>query len=255
MSTVIQPAPLLQPTSIEDLSSLEIHLPTLKVISYSGPGNTGGVPTSLEPIVKRLGTKVHWFSVENENAPAPSNISSSAFAFYSAKVHDKIIQGHKRFCARYLWPLFHGIDSTTEFDPEDWKAYKQVCTRVSSECQSVLSQSFPTLCWLNDYQLSLCAPLIAAERGMIVCLFWHVPWPEAQLIAKQPIAKELVEGLLSNRLLGFHTAEYAQNFLQTVALLVKDARVDYVNMTVTHGNCKTQLTVMPMGIDVLKWQN
>lgn len=271
MSTIIQPLPLLQPTSAEDISKLEIHLPTLKVVSYSGPGNTGGVPASLEPIVRRLGTKVHWFFVENQqreienNGASPGVLSQvrlheaqpnsgSAFEFYTTGLPQQLIDGHRRLSARYLWPLLHGIDASGEFDHEDWKAYRQLCARVSSECQSILFESFPTLCWLHDYQLSLCAPLIASEHGTIVCQFWHVPWPDAKIMSAQPISKELAEALLCNRLLGFHTQEYAHNFLQTVETLIPTARVDHMDLIVQHKGSKTQLTVMPLGIDVAKWQ-
>jgi trehalose-6-phosphate synthase len=262
MVTSTQSLPLLSPVSAEDLTNLSIHLPTLKVVSYSGPGNTGGVATSLEPIVKRLGTKVHWFSVENETSdnlafePTAANAyapSSNAFQFYSTNVGKRLLEGHKRFSAKYLWPLLHGMDSHIEFDIEDWKAYKQVCARIASECQSVLSESFPTLCWLHDYQLALCAPLIAAERGMIVCQFWHIPWPDASVMSREPVSLELIDALLCNRLLGFHTAEYAHNFLQTVEALLPKSQVDYLKLNVTVDGRRTQITVMPLGIDVAKW--
>lgn len=261
MVTTTQPLPLITPVSTEDLTDFDIHLPTLKVISYGGPGNTGGVATSLEPIVKRLGTKVHWFSIENQSgeissfAPnSPHHRPESAFQFYSTSVPTRIVEGHRRFSARYLWPLMHSMGSHIEFDAEDWKAYKLLCSRVASECQSILSESFPTLCWLHDYQLALCAPLIAAERGTIACQFWHVPWPEANIMFKEPVTRELIEGLLCNRLLGFHTAEYAHNFLETVEGMLATAQVDHLKMVVTYGGQRTQVTVMPLGIDVGRWQ-
>jgi trehalose 6-phosphate synthase len=263
MVTTTHALPLLTPVSADDIVDLDIHLPTLKVLSYSGPGNTGGVASSLEPIVKRLGTKVHWFSIESQNAdvePIPFDMArdfspskSAGFAFYSTNVPKRMIDGHKRFSANYLWPLLHGMEEQAAFDAEDWKTYKLLCERVASECQSVLSESFPTLCWMHDYQLSLCAPLISSERGTIACQFWHVPWPAAQLMERQPVAKELVEALLCNRLIGFHTAEYAHNFLQTVEAVLPAAQVDSLTMTVTLRGLRTQVLVMPLGIDVAKW--
>ncbi|MBX3072410.1 trehalose-6-phosphate synthase [Candidatus Obscuribacterales bacterium] len=255
--------PLLTPISAEDIVDLDIHLPTLKVLSFSGPGQTGGVATSLEPIVKRLGTKVHWFSIENQSSdvePIPfdqvRNFSpsiNSGFAFYSTSIPKRLIDGHKRFSANYLWPLLHGMREHALFDAEDWKNYKMLCSRVASECQSVLSESFPTLCWLHDYQLAMCAPLISSERGTIACQFWHVPWPEVAIMQHEPVTKELVESLLCNRLIGFHTAEYAHNFLQTVEALCDAAQVDSLKMTVSFKGQKTQIVVMPLGIDVSKW--
>jgi hypothetical protein len=39
----------------------DLSLPMLKVFSYGGPGDVQGVPSTLEVLVKRLGTDVHWF--------------------------------------------------------------------------------------------------------------------------------------------------------------------------------------------------
>ncbi len=253
--------PLLTPISTEEIANLDIHLPTLKVVSYSGPGDTGGVATSLEPIVKRLGTKVHWFSVEQNGSSSSDEANGTAhlpsigtgFEFYSTKIPKRIVDGHLRTSLRYLWPMLHGMEQNAVFDVEDWKAYRQLCARVASESQSVLSQSFPTLCWLHDYQLALCAPLIALELGTIVCQFWHVPFPEADVMAAQPIARELVEALLYNRVLGFHTAEYAHNFLETVEKLLPSAQVDHMRLIVNYAGRNTKVTVMPLGIDVAKW--
>lgn len=256
--------PLFAPVTIEEAVNLDIHLPTLKVLSYSGPGNTGGVATSLEPIVKRLGTKVHWFSVESQTddvdaipfdmARIQSPARNAGFTFYSTNIPKRMVDGHKRFSARYLWPLLHGMAEQAEFDADDWRTYRQLCERVASECQSVLSESFPTLYWLHDYQLALSAPSFANERGTIACQFWHVPWPEASQMVGQPVTRDLVEALLCNRLIGFHTAEYAHNFLETVLAVLEDAQVDSLNMTVTLKGRRTQVIVMPLGIDVAKWQ-
>lgn len=266
----IQHPPLLSPVTTDDIRDLDIHLPTLKVVSYSGPGKTGGVPTSLEPIVQRLGTKVHWFSVETpEKETTPGNSlfpqasgnrysfapnDQTAFEYYSAQASRHAVEGHRRVCARYLWPLLHGMSERAEFDVEDWKAYRQLCARVASECQAVSAESFPTLCWLNDYQLALIAPLIASHRGTVVCHFWHVPWPQAKKIAASPIARELVDALLYNRVLGFHTAEYAHNFMETVESLFPTAIVDHMEMVISYSGRRTQVTVMPLGIDVNRWQ-
>ena len=257
---------------------LEIHLPTLKVISYNGSGNSSsGVPSSLEPLARRIGTRIHWLSVNDQTAmdllgqsrqsgtesdtttkvPAKQEAGESpnCFNFYTANIPDHVVKGHKSFCDQYFWPLFHGMPEIAKFDPKEWRAYKELCSIVASESQTIASQSFPTLCWLHDYQLALSAPDIATDRGAVVCQFWHVPWPKPENIASSPVIKDIIEGLLSNRLIGFHTAEYAHNFMQTIELLFPDVQVDHMNMTVSLDGKISQITVMPLGIDVDRWHD
>lgn len=254
------------------VDDFEIHLPSLKVVSYNGTGDGSGVPSSLEPLARRIGTRIHWLSVnsnthadvlgralsgttDNTIGSTENFQSNDSFQFYTARVSQKIAEAHKRLCDTYLWPLFHGMPEIAEFDPEDWKAYKELCAMVASDSLTIAGDSFPTISWLHDYQLALAAPYIAQDRGSVVCQFWHVPWPKPENIASSPITKEVIEGLLANRLLGFHTAEYAHNFMETTQLLFPDAKLDHMEMKITIGEESTQITVMPLGIDVDKWRD
>jgi trehalose 6-phosphate synthase len=240
-----------------------MYLPTVNVISYAGPGESGGVPASLAPIVKRLGTRVNWFALSNlpENKRTTSATKSrqddpaqAGFAYYSPKVPAWLINSHYEVSHDYLSPLLHGMPDETKFDPECWKSYRQLCEAVASECLTVASDSFPTLCWLHDYQLALAAPVLAAQAGLILCQFWHVPWPRAAVMSQSPIAKELIEALLKNRLIGFHTTEYADNFLASAAAVLPDSQVDCQQKTVNYDGHTTHITVMPLGIDLPFWQ-
>lgn len=262
-STTLEPPPLLTPVSSEDLGQLQLFLPTLKVISYRGPGQTGGVSNSLEPVVKRLGTRVHWFAVEEESVPHENNrplsrtiptLETPGFAFYTPRVSSAIYERHAQITFEYLWPLLHGMPEKAVFDAENWKAFRALNEVVASDSLSVSSESFPTLCWLHDYQLPLIAPLMSMQAGLIICQFWHVPWPEPEVIVNSPIGKELVDALLCNRLIGFHTTEYATNFLNTVKELFPNANVDMLKMEVRRRRTQTRVKVMPLGIDFSLWQ-
>ena len=247
------PAPTrLAPVSSDDLTHLQLYLPTLKVVSYRGPGESGGVPTSLEPIVKRLGSKIHWFAVSG--LPTVSEENSSGFAFHQPEIPSSLIESHQKLATNYLYPLMHGMPEKAVFDPEHWKAFRSLNEILAAECLAMYSQSFPTLVWLHDYQLSLVAPLIAMQAGIILSQFWHIPWPAAQVIASSPVGKELVESLLHNRILGFHTTEYATNFLDSVQELTPTATVDMLRMEVRYDRHTTRVVVMPLGIDFNLWQ-
>jgi trehalose 6-phosphate synthase len=73
-------------------------------------------------------------------------------------------------------------------------------------------------------------------------------------MVESPVGFELTEALLANRVLGFHTAEYAQNFMQSVKALIPEATVNVEAMTVLHRGNTTRIVAMPMGLDYSYWQ-
>lgn len=255
MPTSAKSPPLLSPVSTDDLGQLQLYLPTLKVISYRGPGQSGGVPTSLEPVVKRLGAKVHWFAIDGvPSQPSHAEAQGAAFAFYNPQIPQPLLEKHNQIANGYLYPLLHGMPEKAKFDSENWKSFRQLSELIASESLKVSSESFPTLCWLHDYQLALVAPLMSMQAGIILCQFWHVPWPSPSVMIQSPVARELVESLLSNKIIGFHTTEYALNFLNTVQELLPNAIVDVLKMEVRRRSTLTKIVVMPLGIDFSLWQ-
>jgi trehalose-6-phosphate synthase len=246
------------PTEIER----DLHLPSVNVLSLAGPGSSGGVPLSLAPVVQRLGTRVHWFALSELPAqnfsPAQSQTHSrakSGFSYHHLDAPPRIINAHAKVVSGYLWDLLHGYSDKNSFDGESWKSYRQLCELAASECITSGSDSFPTLCWIHDYQLALAAPALASQAGLILSQFWHVPWPQANVIADSPIGRELTEAMLHNKLIGFHTEDFVANFLDTVALLYEDAKIDRALGQISWRGRKVTVVAVPLGIDASYWQN
>jgi len=260
MNSAITTPVLLSPITDEEIERLELFLPTVNVISYAGPGVTGGVPDSLEPVVRRLGTRVNWFALSelpqanSDFAPPSKGSAGSGFSYYAPLAPKRLFDAHQKVVNGYLWDLLHGFVSKSTFDPEAWKSFRALCQSVASECITTASESFPTICWLHDYQLALAAPVLASQHGIVLSQFWHAPWPKPEIIASSPIGRELVQSMLHNKLIGFHTDEYAENFLKTVALLLEDAVVDLTNYKATYQGRTTAIAVLPLGVDMPYWQ-
>src|SRR3990167_6195031 len=165
MPATIQQPCLLSPVTAEDLTHLQFHLPSVKVISYTGPGQSGGVSLSLEPVVKQLGARVDWIALsgipEADKAPIPG------FSFYKPTIPSSIMAGHAQACLEYLWPLMHGMSDRAVFSMDAWKSFRHLSGLVAAEVLSLSAQSFPTLCWLHDYHMALIAPLVSLKSGMI----------------------------------------------------------------------------------------
>lgn len=244
--------PLLAPLTKEDLGQLQVHLPALKIISYRGPGHSGGVVSSLSPLTKQLGTQVNWIALSG--VPMSDDGQMSGFTFHRPDVQPQIAESNSRAIHDYLWPLLHGLESKAQFDMDAWRGFRQLSQNIAGQSFRVQSHSFPTLIWLHDFEMALVPPMLPRDAGVILSHFWHAPWPAAEVMAKSPVGKEIVESMLFNSVIGFHTTEYAANFLATVKLLINGAIVDNTALTVTYKGITTRVVAMPLGIDFQYWQ-
>src|SRR5262249_15294124 len=162
----------------------------------------------------QLGTKVQWIALSG--VPHPEERPIAGFSFHRPDLSDDLVSQYGKSVSSYLWPLLHGMPERAKFEAEEWKNFRQLSLMLAHQSQKIASRSFPTLLWLHDFEMVLMAPMLAMDAGVILSHFWHVPWPSADIIAASPIGFELTESLLANKVLGFHTVEYARNFIETV---------------------------------------
>jgi len=109
------------------------------------------------------------------------------------------------------------------------------------------------LIFLQDYHLFLCAHYIRRrEPDVLIHHFTHSPWvqPDYLKFLPQPMRRELLQGMLANDVLGFHTPHYANNFLQCCreAEAVR-ASVDSKRRMVRHSGRETFVRHYPISID------
>lgn len=252
MQAGTQQPPLLSPITQEDLGQLQIHLPAMKIISYRGPGHSGGVVSSLSPLTKQLGTQVNWIALSG--VPTGDETRVPGFTFHRPEVTIQFAESTSRALHEYLWPLLHGLTEKAHYDADAWRSFRQLSQTIANHSFKVSSRSFPTLVWLHDFEMCLVPPMLPSDAGVILSHFWHAPWPEAQVMVDSPIGKEIVESLLHNKVIGFHTQEYADNFLSTVKAILPDAQVDAEKLTVVYRGLATHIVAMPLGIDFQYWQ-
>jgi trehalose-6-phosphate synthase len=158
------------------------------------------------------------------------------------------------FANEALWPLCHIVYNRPIFRASDWSAYKKVNSIFAS---SVLEEASgkKAFVFIQDYQLALLAKMInAGNPNMITAQFWHIPWPNPEAFRICPWQKELLEGLLSNDLLGFHIRYHCNNFMDTVGRAL-EARVDYERYEITYNNHKTAIRPFPISIDFDEFSN
>jgi len=114
-----------------------------------------------------------------------------------------------------LWPLCHLAHRRPRFDAEQWRAYCQVNRKFADAVLEELGTR-PAWVFAQDYHFALLPRMLKDARpDLPVAQFWHIPWPHPEVFQICPWADEILEGLLGNDLLGFHTTHHCQNFLET----------------------------------------
>jgi trehalose 6-phosphate synthase len=105
---------------------------------------------------------------------------------------------------------------------------------------------------LQDYHLYLAAPRIRAARPDATLLhFNHIPWPaggEWQMLPAS-MRRVICEGLLACDIVGLQTDRYATNFLETVEMSVRDARVDPDGRMVRWRDRRIPVRTYPISVD------
>jgi trehalose 6-phosphate synthase len=147
-----------------------------------------------------------------------------------------------------LWPLCHLAHTRPEFRAEDWAHYtlvnerfaKAVCEEVDSDDPVILVQ---------DYHFAL-APRMIRERlpRATILTFWHIPWPNAERAGICPWREELIAGMLGSSILGFHTQQHCNNFVDSVDAFM-ESRIDREATAIVQGQHRTLVRPYPISIE------
>lgn len=212
----------------------------------------GGVATGLQSLLEeRESLWVGWAEVPlaRLNIEEREEIASHLRTHHdSVPVYltDADVRGfYHGFSNRTIWPLFHYFMRFADFDSEMWSAYQRVNRKYRD---AVLEVAQPgDVIWIQDYQLMLLPQMLRDELpDASIGFFLHIPFPAVEVFRALPWRREVLRGLLGADLVGFHTYDYAANFLGAVQHLlaheVQRGRVDV-------GDRICVADAFPMGID------
>jgi trehalose 6-phosphate synthase len=152
------------------------------------------------------------------------------------------------FANEALWPLCHIAYTRPLFDASDWEQYRLVNQRFADAVLEEIAGR-RAIVFVQDYHFALLPRYLKEARpDLVVCQFWHIPWPNREAFRICPWADEILDGLLGNDLLGFHVQHHCNNFLETVDRSI-ESRVDYEHFAVIRGGKRTLVRPFPIGID------
>lgn len=251
----------------------------MHIVSYRGPGMAGGVSTALARAWESNRSSASaWWHLTGDNLEM--SVPRGTKATVVASLADALVQGHYRFCNEFLWPVMHDLPHYASYNSEDHAYYKTFNETLGWCIVRAAATSSSRGFFVQDYQLAL-LPQFLRSAGLRSGVFWHIPWPSNVEDDAVPVICGIARGLLNAEIIGFHTQEYADNFLEFVRRYLPEflcnphrmviwkgeqlARVDDVLWAApnrawalrTAGRVTKQvvrLAVAPLGIDFDYWR-
>ncbi|MCC6808048.1 MAG: trehalose-6-phosphate synthase [Deltaproteobacteria bacterium] len=150
-----------------------------------------------------------------------------------------------------LWPLCHVAHARPTFRSSDWKQYVTVNKKFAETvCQE--ADSDEPIVLVQDYHFAL-APQMIRERlpRATILSFWHIPWPNAERFGICPWRDEVLQGMLGSSIVGFHTQQHCNNFIDSVDHYL-EARIDRERFAVVQQRQQTMIKPYPISIE---WPN
>ncbi len=223
--------------------------------------NSGGLVSAVLSMAERMGqpgdtqkTKIHWVG---HGEPALKDVDRAVFenenfvahpVFIDESVHQAFYEG---FCNDMIWPLFHYFPSYASFLETNFDAYQQANTRFLEELTAIIEPG--DLVWVHDFQLMLLPDMLRqAVPDATIGYFFHIPFPTYEIVKLLPRTwrQALIGGVLGADVVGFHTADYAQYFLQSVAEVMA---LPVIGQRVVHADRSVVVRDFPIGIDFNKF--
>ncbi|MDQ4148826.1 MAG: trehalose-6-phosphate synthase [Actinomycetota bacterium] len=222
------------------LTDVMRHASGLWVASAMTPGDRRVVRENqdehLQPLFEGEHLRLRYLTFDRDTFERYYNrISNSVFWFL-----------HHSMWNLPLYPRF-GADTA-----RDWLCYQAVNRRFAQALAEEISgneNNAPVM--LHDYHLMLTASYL---RKLVPSAFsyhfTHSPWAQPDMMRVLPgrMAKETLEGMLANDLLGFQARRWSVNFMWCCREIL-GADVDFDAAVVTHRKMRTVIRDYPISID------
>jgi trehalose 6-phosphate synthase len=152
------------------------------------------------------------------------------------------------FANEGLWPLCHLAHTRPEFRASDWLHYERVNRRFAEAVLEEVQGPDPVVL-VQDYHFALAPRMIREHLPRATILtFWHIPWPNAERFGICPWEREVLDGLLGSSIVGFHTQQHCNNFIEAVDRFL-ESRIDRERQAVVQGGRECLVRSYPISID------
>lgn len=224
---------------------------------YDMSMSSGGLVSGLSGLAKT--TTFQWYGwpglevPENETQTLNDQLKQEYNAV-PVMLDDELADRHYNgFSNAIMWPLFHYHPGEITFDVSAWDAYTEANLLFAKAVAKDVQDN--DMIWVHDYHLMLMPAMLREELGntkknVKIGFFLHTPFPSSEIYRILPVRNEILIGVLSCDLIGFHTYDYARHFLSSCSRILGLATtpngVEFRGKVVTVG-------AFPIGIDPEKF--
>ena len=189
--------------------------------------SAGGLVSAVLSMAEQMGQsgdeqtpKIHWVgyadaAVRDLEATALENDNFVAHPVY---IDDATYKDYyEGFCNDLIWPLFHYFPSFASFQDVHFERYQQANARFADKVREIARPG--DLIWVHDFQPMLLPGMIRqAIPEATLGYFFPIPFPTYEIVKLLPRTwrQALLNGLTGANVIGFHTADYVQHFMQSV---------------------------------------
>jgi trehalose 6-phosphate synthase/phosphatase len=170
--------------------------------------------------------------------------------YIQSDIYDNYYNG---FSNSTIWPLFHYFPFLAQYDSEFFEAYIQVNFLFAEKILAIAKKD--DIIWIHDYQLMLLPQILRKKRSdLTIGFFLHIPFPSYEIFRLLPNnwKTAVLQGMLGADLIGFHTHDYVQYFIQSAKMILK---VDSQFNIIQYGKRLIKAELFPIGIDFEKFQD
>ena len=170
--------------------------------------------------------------------------------FIDKEIYDIYYNG---FSNSALWPLFHYFPSLVAYKKDYYDAYVKANDAFVEKVVSTYQEG--DIIWVHDYQLMLLPQMIRDRLPeATIGFFLHIPFPSYEIFRLLPTAwkKDLLKGILGADLIGFHTHDYVQHFIQSAKMILS---VENQFNNIRYQNRLIKADLFPIGIDYQRFRN
>lgn len=152
---------------------------------------------------------------------------------------------YEGFSNETIWPNFHYFTQFSIYNQAFWESYVKVNQKY---CTEILkhARSGDTI-WIHDYHLLLLPSLLRQKlKKCQIGFFLHIPFPSYEIFRQIPWHAEILHGLIGADLIGFHTYDYLQYFLDSLSRVLG---LNHLGGTLEVDGRAIICDVFPMGIN------
>ena len=217
-------------------------------VTVASEGAQGGLAVALTSALRQSGGLWFGWSGEQVDEFTGQITFRRAGGVTTATIdleEQDVDEYYNGYANRTLWPLFHYRIDLAEYQRDFAGGYQRTNQRFAQTVLPLIEAD--DIVWVQDYHL---VPLGRELRSRgcrnRIGFFLHIPWPPRRLLATLPEANELVEAMIAYDVVGFHTDEWLQSF---VDYALAECAATFSDGVLRIGERQVRLLTCPIGID------